>query len=91
MNEISSVSRSSLPAYKVGSASQAPANGSAGHARGSDQAEFSVAARLLSRLDELPDVRGDLVARVKAEIEAGTYETDDKLELAINELAEDLG
>ncbi len=90
MNEISSVSRSSLPAYNAGTARQTPANGAAGQARGSDQAQFSVAARLLSRLDELPEVRSDLVARVKAEIEAGTYETEDKLDLAISELADDL-
>ncbi len=38
----------------------------------------------------LPDVRQELVARVKAEIEAGTYETPEKLEIAARRLLEDL-
>jgi anti-sigma28 factor (negative regulator of flagellin synthesis) len=36
-------------------------------------------------------VRTDLVARVRAEILAGTYVTDDKLDSAVNALAKDLG
>jgi anti-sigma28 factor (negative regulator of flagellin synthesis) len=33
------------------------------------------------------DVRQDLVARVRQEIEAGTYDTPDKLEAAVDRLA----
>jgi negative regulator of flagellin synthesis FlgM len=44
--------------------------------RPSDKVEISERARLLSRMAELPPIRAELVARVKAEIAAGTY--DDK-------------
>ena len=52
--------------------------------------ELSEHARLLSKLAELPDVRQDLVDRVKAEIEAGTYDTADKIDALLDELARDL-
>ena len=58
--------------------------------RGEDKVELSGRAQLLSKLHELPDVRTDLVERIKAEIDAGTYETPDKIDAAIDKLAEDL-
>lgn len=56
--------------------------------RGTDQVELSSAAAYLARLRDLP-IRQDLVNRVKAEIEAGTYETPDKLDEAVTEFAKD--
>jgi len=47
-------------------------------------------AEWVRKIRELPDVRKDLVARVKAEIAAGTYETPEKLDAAIERLLEDL-
>lgn len=55
--------------------------------RGSDQVELSRTAQLLSKLAELPDVRQDLVDRVRAEIDAGTYETPEKIDAAIDAMA----
>jgi hypothetical protein len=37
-----------------------------------------------------PDVRQDLVARVRQEIQAGTYDTPEKFEAALDRLAERL-
>jgi hypothetical protein len=37
------------------------------------------------------DVRQELVARVRREIQAGTYDTPEKLELALDRLAACLG
>lgn len=59
--------------------------------RGTDQVQLSEVARLLQKLRDLPEVREDLVSRVKAEIENGTYETEDKLDAALNELAGEIG
>ncbi|HUS47411.1 MAG TPA: flagellar biosynthesis anti-sigma factor FlgM [Phycisphaerae bacterium] len=56
----------------------------------SDTVEISMAARLAAKVQEMPEVRADLVASVKAEIEAGTYETPERLEIAINRLLDDL-
>ena len=47
-------------------------------------AEWAAKARLL------PEVRRELVERVRAEIEAGAYETPEKMGIAIDRLIEDL-
>jgi len=52
--------------------------------RTDELAEWAAKARLL------PEVRRDLVERVRAEIEAGTYETPAKMDAAIERLLEDL-
>ena len=48
------------------------------------------AARLLSKLSALPDVRSELVDRIRQEIASGTYETEDRLDQAVANLAEEL-
>jgi len=59
--------------------------------RHSDRVELSQHARLLSRLSELPDIRTDLVNRIRQELAEGRYDTDAKLDTAIDNLvAEDL-
>ena len=64
----------------------------AGPARrgGVDRVEVSDTARYLAKLRDLPAVRQDLVDRVRGEIEAGVYESPEKIEQAIDELVEDL-
>ncbi len=52
--------------------------------KGEDLAEWSRKAR------EMPEVRRDLVDRVRAEIDAGQYETPEKLDAAVDRLLEDL-
>jgi len=55
-----------------------------------DVIEISTAAKLAAMVRDIPDVRTDLVARVKAEIEAGQYETPERIERAIDGLMTDL-
>jgi negative regulator of flagellin synthesis FlgM len=55
-----------------------------------DVVEISNIAKLAAQVQELPDVRADLVARVKAEIAAGNYETPERLDVAISRLMDDL-
>ena len=62
---------------------------STGSARASDRLELSGASHLLKTLKS-NDVRTDKVASVKAQIEAGTYEDDHKLNAAIDKLLDDL-
>lgn len=91
MSDISPINRPSLasltPAAKNGRSQPQQASAPT---RQSDQVEFSTASRLLSRLSELPDVRTDLISRIRNEIAAGTYETDDKINAAIDNLVSDL-
>ena len=56
----------------------------------SDVVEISTAANLAAKVHELPAVRADLVARAKAEIEAGTYETPERIDVAVDRLLDDL-
>lgn len=55
-----------------------------------DRVELSRHAVLLDQLRQLPDVRTDLVKAVREAIADGTYETDDKLSVAIDGLLREL-
>lgn len=57
--------------------------------RSQDRAEISPIAHLLSKLRALPEVRQDLIDRVRAEIAAGTADTDEKLRASLDELIDD--
>ena len=54
-----------------------------------DRVELSDFARYLDMLRQLPDVRQNLIDRVKSQIESGTYETDDKIDAVIENLGRD--
>ncbi|MDF1870490.1 MAG: flagellar biosynthesis anti-sigma factor FlgM [Phycisphaerales bacterium] len=59
-------------------------------ARSKDQVQFSNVARYLSELNSGTSERTDLINRVREEIDAGTYDTPEKLEAAIDGVKEDL-
>jgi negative regulator of flagellin synthesis FlgM len=56
----------------------------------SDQLDISAAAEAAIQASEGGDIRSDLVARVKNEIAAGTYDTADKLDAALERLLDDI-
>jgi len=58
--------------------------------RGGDRVELSEQARLLSKLKQMPEIREGLVNSVKAQIEAGTYDTPERFDTAINAMLDDL-
>ena len=58
-------------------------------ARASDRLELSGAGHLLQALKS-NDVRADKVSSIKAQIASGTYETDHKLDGAIDKLLDEL-
>lgn len=45
---------------------------------------------MVSRVHELPDVRTDKVAEIRQQIDAGTYDTDAKMEVAVGRLLDEL-
>ena len=55
-----------------------------------DRVELSGMSGLLKSLKAGNDFRADKVADIKAQIEAGTYETDEKLDVASDRLLDDL-
>lgn len=52
--------------------------------RGDDRVDVSEMARMISKMNDMPSIRTELVSRVRAEIAAGTYDTDEKLNLALD-------
>jgi negative regulator of flagellin synthesis FlgM len=55
-----------------------------------DVIEISAAARLAAKVHAVPEVREELVQRVKDEIATGTYETPARIERAVTRLMEEL-
>lgn len=56
-----------------------------------DEVEISDAARLVEQVQQMPDIREDRVAAVRQQIADGTYETNDKLNLALERLLDEIG
>lgn len=56
---------------------------SAGRSPVSGENDREIAADLAEQIAEIPDVRVELVAKVGSQIEAGTYETPKKLDIAV--------
>jgi anti-sigma28 factor (negative regulator of flagellin synthesis) len=55
-----------------------------------DRVEISDVARWKAKLAEVSPMRDELVESVRAQIEAGTYETDAKIRVAAERLLADL-
>ncbi len=58
---------------------------------GSDEVVISSAARLLDAVHNLPEIRQDRVREIREAIAEGTYETDEKLQIALERLLEEIG
>jgi negative regulator of flagellin synthesis FlgM len=56
-----------------------------------DELDISDAARMIDKVNEAPDIRQDRVNSIRAQIAAGTYETDAKLEIALDRLLDEIG
>ncbi len=61
-----------------------------GKVTGADQLDISREADLISRVHELPEIRSERVAEIRSAIEAGTYETADKLDRAVGHLLDEI-
>lgn len=66
-----------------------PAAANAPQRSPADKLELSGMSHLLTTLKS-NDIRVDKVQQIKSQIEAGTYETDDKLDRAADRLLDDL-
>lgn len=59
--------------------------------READQLDISPEADLVSRIHDLPEIRADRVAEIRAQIESGAYETEAKLDVALDRLLDEIG
>jgi negative regulator of flagellin synthesis FlgM len=55
-----------------------------------DEVHISPEAELISQVREMPEIRADMVARLKAEIETGVYENKHRLEVAVDRLLDEM-
>lgn len=69
-------------------ATQAP--DSTYRAGGVDQLDISPEADLASQIRDIPDIRADRVASIRAQIANGSYETDAKLDVALSRLLDEI-
>jgi anti-sigma28 factor (negative regulator of flagellin synthesis) len=56
-----------------------------------DEVDISEAARLVEQVQQMPEIREDRVEAVRQQIAAGTYETGDKLNTAVERLLDEIG
>ncbi len=64
-------------------------NASSIGAAGGDRVELSDMAKLLAKMRDMPEVRQDRVDSVRNAIDRGTYETSDRIDLAIDQLLQE--
>jgi len=69
--------------------SQAPSTPSSGPIQ--DELQLSEAAQMIQRAHDAPDVRWDRVNQIRAQIAEGTYESEEKLRVALGRLLDEIG
>ena len=57
----------------------------------SDEVEISDAARLVEEARQVPEIRQDRVDAIRVQIAQGTYETPEKLDVAVERLLDEIG
>ncbi len=57
---------------------------------GTDQVDISPQAEFLSLAHSLPEIRADRVADIRAQIANGSYDTEEKLNVALDRLLDEL-
>ena len=60
-------------------------------AAGADEISISQEADMLSRVADIPDIRQDRVDQIRAEIANGVYETEERLDVAVSRLLDEIG
>jgi len=58
---------------------------------GADELDISSEADFVSQVHDLPEIREDRVAQIRAQIQSGKYETSDKLNVALDRLLDEIG
>lgn len=56
-----------------------------------DELEISAAGRAIDNVNQSSELRAARLAQIKADIEAGVYETPDKLEAALDRMFREIG
>lgn len=79
------------PIAPTSAAAGSAAAGPAGPVAPRDEVEISAVGRMLDDASRTPGIREQRLAEIKSAIEAGTYETPDKLQIALDRLVAQIG
>jgi len=92
MSEIGSVN-GSYPIQAIAPKQPPGTNGAAdaGYRIPRDRVEISEVGALLSKLRDIPEIRVEKIARLRASIEQGTFETSERIDGTVDRLSEELG
>jgi len=74
------------PQQEVGSGGPEPAPSPS---RKGDRVEISAAARFLSRIAELPEMRAEKIESIRRALAEGTYDVEGKMSIALDRLLEE--
>ena len=85
-----SSSFSTVPVGRLGSYARGENASSTQKTSNTDRVEISELARLTAKYNEMPQIRTNLVDNLRTHILAGKYETQDKFDLAIDNLFDDI-
>jgi anti-sigma28 factor (negative regulator of flagellin synthesis) len=90
MNEVTPLNAHQAVIQRVSTARlDAPACAAPSQDRG-DTVEVSAIATLLAQMEEIPDVRQELVAHLRHQITSGLYGIEDKIDMILDRIIEDL-
>jgi len=76
------------PPHKVQPPQSAPQSSGV---QGADELNISEAAQAISKARDVPSIRQDRVAEIRAQIAEGVYETEEKLDIAVERLLDEIG
>jgi negative regulator of flagellin synthesis FlgM len=68
-----------------------PTSASDGASPIQDELNISDAAKAVDQVGQVPDMRMDRVQQIRTQIAQGTYETSDKLDVAVGRLLDEIG
>ena len=81
---------SAQPIYPRLAAFGVDANQSAGVATPRDHVEISPLGQMLDGISRLPEIRHEKVEEIRQQIASGTYETPEKIQVALDRLLDEL-
>lgn len=80
-----------VPISPAGAAKGPAAPAPAGPVAPRDEVDISAVGKMLDEASRVPGVREQRLAEIKSAIEAGTYETPEKLQIALARMLEQIG
>ena len=83
--------QNTVPIKQARPAAEVPPTTEAKPATPRDEVEISSVAKMLDRMNQSPEIRAERLNQIKVQIEAGKYDTPEKLEAALEKMFGEIG